>query len=143
MPYSRHRTRSRQPGTNGAAARSGPTAPGASGTASALILLTGVYTAVSPWWVDFTRSDPYLTVSDLLAGVAVTLLACGMPLAAGYARRLSWAAAPIGLWLLLSPAVVAASHGVSSGILWSNGCAGGVTYLLALIAIRSAPGAAR
>ncbi|WP_373033304.1 SPW repeat domain-containing protein [Streptomyces sp. NRRL B-2790] len=48
---------------------------------------------------------------------------------------------PLGLWLILSPAVVTASHGVSPGIVWSNACAGGAVCLLGLIAASPAPDA--
>ncbi|MEU2054396.1 SPW repeat protein [Streptomyces bungoensis] len=46
-----------------------------------LILLTGVYTAVSPWVIYFARINPYLTANNLIVGLAVTVLAFGIPLA--------------------------------------------------------------
>ncbi|MFI1369693.1 SPW repeat protein [Streptomyces griseochromogenes] len=71
----------------------------------------------------------------------VALLALKTPLAPHRMHRLAWTMVPLGLWLILSPAVVTASHGVSPRILWSNTCTGVTVCLLGLIAANRAPDA--
>ncbi|MEU2716306.1 SPW repeat protein [Streptomyces sp. NPDC007205] len=54
-----------------------------------LILLAGVYTAVSPWAIPFARTNPYLTANMLIRGLAATVLAFGIPLAPERMHRLA------------------------------------------------------
>ncbi|MGJ5752329.1 SPW repeat-containing protein [Streptomyces puniciscabiei] len=104
-----------------------------------LMLLAGIYTAVSPWVIHFYRTNPYLTANNLIMGLGVALLALGTPLAPQRMHRFAWTLVPLGFWLILSPAVVTASHGVSAGIVWSNTCTGGAVCLLGVIAANRAP----
>ncbi|MFD1658162.1 SPW repeat protein [Streptomyces caeni] len=99
-----------------------------------LILLTGVYTAISPWAVQFS-SQTNITVSNLIAGVTTALIGLGLALAPERMFRLAWAIVPLGFWLVVSPWVVTPTHGARPGIVWSNCLAGGVTALLGLIAM--------
>ncbi|MGW5658581.1 SPW repeat protein [Streptomyces sp. NPDC003758] len=99
-----------------------------------LILLTGIFAAVSPWVVHFFRTNPYLTPVNLIVGLTTAAIGIGLPLAPERRHRLSWTLAPIGIWLIVSPSFVTAAHAVSPGIVWSNTVAGGMTCLLGLIA---------
>ncbi|WP_177235635.1 SPW repeat protein [Streptomyces sp. MUSC 14] len=99
-----------------------------------LMLLAGIYTAVSPWVIHFYRTNPYLTENNLIMGLGVALVALGTSLAPQRMHRFAWTLVPLGFWLILSPAVVTASHGVSAGIVWSNTCTGGAVCLLGVIA---------
>ncbi|KUN03548.1 hypothetical protein AQI95_23995 [Streptomyces yokosukanensis] len=102
------------------------------------MLLVGIYTAISPWVIHFARTNPYLTANNLIMGLGVALLAIETPLAPQRMHRFAWTLVPLSLWLILSPAVVTASHGVSPGILWSNTGAGGAVCLLGVIAAKLA-----
>ena len=44
-----------------------------------LMLLAGIYTAVSPWVIHFYRTNPYLTANNLIMGLGVALSALGPP----------------------------------------------------------------
>jgi hypothetical protein len=60
-----------------------------------LVLLAGLYAAISPWVTRF-GGDGSLVVDNLIIGLAVALLACGLTIAPGRMFRLSWAWSPSG-----------------------------------------------
>ncbi|MEU0216767.1 SPW repeat protein [Streptomyces sp. NPDC006265] len=99
-----------------------------------LILLAGVYAAISPWVVHFTN-EPNITVNNLIVGITVSVIALGMTTAPGRMLTLTWVVAPLGAWLVLSPWVVTADHGARAGIVWNNCFVGGVTAVLGLAAM--------
>lgn len=136
MSYARHSSETRS-SPQSAETRARLERTGASAQAAAvdgLILLTGVYTAISPWVVHFSGTNPHLTVNNLVVGLAIAAIGFGRTLAPQRTRRLSWTMAPLGLWLIASPSFVTAANDVSARIVWSNGWAGGITCLLGLIA---------
>ncbi|MDF3301725.1 SPW repeat protein [Streptomyces tropicalis] len=142
-------TRPFQSSNPGRSNRPRPAAPrGAGATSRPLlsateggVLLVGVYTAVSPWVTHFAGRNPYLTVNDLIVGLGVAALAVACRLAPPSALRLAWVTVPLGLWIILSPAVVTAAHDVTTAIVWSNGSAGCATCLAGLLATSAATGA--
>ncbi len=99
-----------------------------------LILLAGVYAAVSPWVVHFTN-EPNITINNLIVGITVGLLALGLATAPGRMLNLAWVVAPLGVWLVISPWVVTATHGARAGIVWNNCWLGAVIALLGLAAM--------
>ncbi|ELS50864.1 SPW repeat protein [Streptomyces viridochromogenes] len=107
-----------------------------------LILLAGVYAAISPWVVHFT-DEPNITINNLIIGITVGLIALGMTTAPGRMLNLTWVIAPIGVWLVLSPWVVTADHSARAGIVWNNCFLGGVTAVLGLAAMGLTVGMAR
>jgi len=92
--------------------------------------LTGLYLAISPWVVGFTRF-PTLTVTDLVVGVALAVLALGFGSVYGRTRGIAWAAPLIGAWTIIDPWVVS-GHVATAATIWSNVVAGGIAVLLAL-----------
>ncbi|MGW1162534.1 SPW repeat protein [Streptomyces sp. NPDC002513] len=99
-----------------------------------LILLAGVYAAISPWVVHFSTAEPNLTVNNLIVGLTIGLIGVGLAMIPERMLRLAWLAVPLGIWLLISPWVVTAAHGARAGILWNNCVVGAVTLLLGLAA---------
>ncbi|MER6125217.1 SPW repeat protein [Streptomyces sp. NPDC001795] len=99
-----------------------------------LILLAGVYAAISPWVVHFA-SQPNIAVNNLIIGISVGLIGLGLTLAPDRMFRLAWTLTPLGVWLVISPWVVTPTHGARAGIIWSNCWIGGVTAVLGLIAM--------
>ncbi|NUR02776.1 MAG: SPW repeat protein [Streptomyces sp.] len=96
-----------------------------------LILLAGVYAAISPWVVHFS-SQPNLAVNNLIVGITVGLIGLGLTTAPESMIRLAWVVAPLGVWLLISPWVVTATHSAGAGIIWNNVWVGAVTAVLGL-----------
>ncbi|GAA3045471.1 SPW repeat protein [Streptomyces glomeratus] len=100
-----------------------------------LILLAGVYAAISPWVVHFSGAEPNLTVNNLIVGLTVALIGVGLAMVPERMLRMAWLVAPLGVWLLISPWVVTASHGARAGVLWNNCVVGAVTLLLGMAAM--------
>lgn len=100
-----------------------------------LIVLAGVYAAISPWVVHFSATAPNLTVNNLIVGVTTALIGLGLTVAPERMLRLAWVVAPLGVWLLISPWVVTTTHSAGAGIIWNNCVLGAVTLLLGLAAM--------
>ncbi|MGV9246197.1 SPW repeat protein [Streptomyces sp. NPDC003710] len=100
-----------------------------------LILLAGVYAAISPWVVHFAGAEPNLTVNNLIVGLTVGLIGVGLAMVPERMLRMAWLVAPLGVWLLISPWVVTAAHGARAGVLWNNCVVGAVTLLLGMAAM--------
>ncbi|WP_055489179.1 SPW repeat protein [Streptomyces sp. TP-A0356] len=100
-----------------------------------LLVLAGVYAAISPWVLHFSAAEPNITVNNLIVGITVGLIGLGLTTAPEAMFRLAWVVAPLGVWLLISPWVVTATHGARAGIIWNNCVVGAVTMLLGLAAM--------
>jgi hypothetical protein len=106
-----------------------------------LMVLAGLYCAISPWVVHFSGARPDLMVNNLILGLAVALIGLGMSRAPGRMRGMSLAAAGIGVWLIISPWVV--TRFPDAGMIWSNVVIGAVICLSALaVALTARRGAA-
>ncbi|MGH3856775.1 MAG: SPW repeat protein [Pseudonocardiaceae bacterium] len=95
-----------------------------------LTFLTGLYLAISPWVVGFTRF-PSLTVNDLIVGVALAVLALGFASGSGRGRAVAWVAPVIGVWTIIAPAIVS-GHVATTATIWSNVVTGVIAVLLGL-----------
>jgi hypothetical protein len=97
-----------------------------------LALLTGLYAAASPWIVGFSATRG-LAVCDLIAGIAVAVLAYEFATALDRTHGLTWTMPVLGLWLVFSPWIL---QGLppSAGMIWSNVVAGAVLTFLGLTA---------
>ncbi|MFK4149899.1 SPW repeat protein [Streptomyces sp. NPDC004065] len=99
-----------------------------------LILLAGLYIAISPWVVHFSI-QPAITVNNLIIGLSVALIGLGLALAPDRMFRLAWTLVPLGIWLFISPWVVTALHTARPGIIWNNCWTGAATALMGLAAM--------
>ncbi|GAB2739914.1 SPW repeat protein [Kitasatospora kifunensis] len=107
-----------------------------------LVVLAGLYLAISGWVVHFNTTSAELTACNLIVGIAIALLGVGLTLAPARMRTLTWAAVVAGIWLIVSPWVATAGHHASAGMIWNNVITGVISCLLALIAARMIQGAA-
>jgi hypothetical protein len=107
-----------------------------------LILLTGLYTAISPWVVHF-HAQPDITVNNLIVGITMAVIGLGLTLADKKLLQLSWTVAAMGVWMIISPWVVTAGHSASAGIIWNNCWIGGVAFVLGPAAMAMARSAGR
>jgi hypothetical protein len=98
-----------------------------------LALLTAVYAAISPWIVGFNPTTR-MTVNDLIAGLAAAVLAMGFGSALDRTHGLTWTLPVVGVWLIVSPWVIAPSVAPSDGIIASNVVSGGLLTLFGLMA---------
>lgn len=93
-----------------------------------LTLLFGLYVAMSPWIVGFNESSR-LGVIDLIAGVAVALLAFGSSSALDRTHGVMWTLPIIGAWLIAAPWVHTGAAPDAS-MMWSNVASGIVILVL-------------
>jgi hypothetical protein len=105
------------------AAAETPVAQGVNG----VIALTGLYLAASPWIVGFSGLTN-LAINDLIAGVALALLAVGFASAYGRTHAMTWVAPVIGIWTIIAPWVVAGDMSTTSTI-WSNVVTGAIALV--------------
>jgi hypothetical protein len=97
-----------------------------------LVVLLGLYTAVSPWAVHFNATSPDVTVNNLVIGLTMAAFGFGLALQPERLYRLGWIAVPVGIWMIISPWVVTAGHSAPRAIIWNNICIGAVAVLLGL-----------
>ncbi|MEZ0069915.1 hypothetical protein ABIA32_005963 [Streptacidiphilus sp. MAP12-20] len=101
-----------------------------------LLVLTGLYAAISPWVVHFRIASFELTLNNLILGFGIAAIGLGLSLGDERAARLSWTCVPIGVWMIISPWVVTIGHTASRGMIWNNVIIGALTCLLGLAATR-------
>src|SRR5271157_804444 len=65
-----------------------------------LALLTGLYVAASPWIVGFSATRQ-LARCDLIAGIAVAVMAYGFATALDRTHGMTWTLPVLGVWLNL------------------------------------------
>jgi hypothetical protein len=99
-----------------------------------LVLLTGLYLAVSPWVVGFAGNTPRLAVNNLVMGVAVAVIGLGLAQAPLVMYRLSWAMVGIGAWTIIAPFATRSAYD-NTGAVVNNIVTGAITALLGLAAV--------
>jgi hypothetical protein len=93
-----------------------------------LIMLAGLYVALSPWIVGF--SGP-LQVNNLVVGLAIAALGFGFGAAYGSMHRLAWVCPVLGVWTIVSLWLVSGVV-LTLGTLLSNVIAGAIVLLCGL-----------
>jgi hypothetical protein len=100
-----------------------------------LLLLVGLYLAISPWVVTPFPAGPgggsRLAIINLIVGLAIAVVGFALVGAPARFHRLSWAVVVIGVWQLITPWVVGPSTGA---VLWNNELTGGIITALGLAA---------
>jgi hypothetical protein len=97
-----------------------------------LVVLLGLYTAVSPYAVNFRATNPNVTANNLVIGLTMAAFGFGLALQPARLYRLGWIAVPVGVWMIISPWVVTVGHSAPRDIIWNNICIGAVAVLLGL-----------
>jgi hypothetical protein len=95
-----------------------------------LILLTGLYLAISPWIIGFSGA-PSITVNNLITGIAVAVLALGFGSVYERTYGMGWVAAAIGVWTIVAPWAVTGSVDTTRTVT-SNVIAGAVVVILGI-----------
>jgi hypothetical protein len=97
-----------------------------------LALLTGLYVAASQWIVGFSATRQ-LALCDLIAGIAIAVLAYEFATALDRTHGLTWTLPVLGGWLIVSPWILQGLT-LTAGMIWSNVVAGAVVTVLGLTA---------
>jgi hypothetical protein len=98
-----------------------------------LVLLSGIYLALSPWIVGFTDRQG-LTINNLVVGLLVAALALGFHAAFGRTHGLAWVLPVLGVWTIVAPWVIRGDQ-ATTGSIWSNVLVGILITALGLIAL--------
>lgn len=98
--------------------------------AEGLLLVTGLYLAISPWVIGFSGNP--LAVSNLVTGIALAILALGFGSVFERTFGMGWAAAAIGAWAIIAPWVMQ-NASTTTGTLASNIATGAVAVVLGLM----------
>jgi hypothetical protein len=94
-----------------------------------LMLLVGLYLAISPWAVNGLSSYSRLTVNNLVVGLAVALVGLALALAPARIHRIGWTMAAVGIWQMITPWVIGPHN---AHVVWNNVVTGAIITLLGL-----------
>ena len=112
------------------------TARGAAAQASAvLVLLTGIWVALSPWFLTLQHGGTNATVVNLISGLAVAgagAFALASP--RGFAG-LQVSSALLGVWLIVLGPILSQKYTIADPMFWSNSWAGGLLIVLAAVGL--------
>ena len=141
----------RRPDGNGASAEAVPAVPSATGAAgaadgyplpvtwrgigaqaaAALGMLTGLWVAISPWFITLQHAGGNATAVNLISGLAVAAVgAFALAGPRGFAGLQSGSAL-LGVWLIIAGPILNHKHAIADSMYWSNSWAGGVLIALA------------
>lgn len=96
-----------------------------------MLMVTGLYTALSPWLVGFSADR--LTAVNMIVGGTVAMLAFGFACALERTHGLTWTVPVLGIWLAGS-AWALYDVSVSAQAAWSNAFAGAAITILGVVA---------
>ena len=113
-----------------------PTVRGMGAQVSAVLgLLTGVWVAVSPWFITLQQSGTNANTVNLISGLAVTGLgAFALASPRGFAG-LQVGSALLGVWLIIAAPILSQKHPIADPMFWSNSWAGGALIAFAAIGL--------
>jgi hypothetical protein len=135
----------RRPDGNGASAEAVPAVPAASDgyplpatwrgigaqAAAALGMLTGLWVAISPWFITLQYAGGNAAAVNLISGLAVAAVgAFALAGPRGFAGLQSGSAL-LGVWLIIAGPILNHKHPIADSMYWSNSWAGGVLIALA------------
>lgn len=109
------------------------TARGVAAQASAVLgVLTGIWVALSPWFLTLQHGGTNATVVNLISGLAVAGVgAVALASPRGFAG-LQFGSALLGVWLIILGPILSQKYTIADPMFWSNSWAGGVLIVLAV-----------
>jgi len=96
-----------------------------------LAVLTGVWVALSPWFLTLQQGGTNANVVNLISGLAVAgvgAFALANPRAFA---SLQVGSALFGVWLIIAGPILSSKFTIADPMFWSNSVAGGVLIVLA------------
>ncbi len=105
--------------------------------AASLGILTGLWVALSPYFLVLQHGGNNANIADLIAGLAVA----GFGAFALVSRRgfggLQFGTLVLGVWVIISSFILDAKFAIATPMFWSNTFAGAVLVLLAAAGLAS------
>jgi SPW repeat len=102
---------------------------------AALALLTGVWVALSPWFITLQYSGTNANIVNLISGLAVAGVGAFALVSPRGFPGLQVASALLGVWLIIAGPILNSKHPIADPMYWSNSWAGGVLIALAAVAL--------
>ena len=99
--------------------------------AAALGMLTGLWVAISPWFITLQYAGGNAAAVNLISGLAVAgvgVFALASP--RGF-PGLQFANVLLGVWLIIAGPVLSQKHAIADSMYWSNSVAGAVLIAVA------------
>jgi hypothetical protein len=105
---------------------------------ASLGMLTGLWVAISPWFLVLQHGGNNAAMTNLIVGLAVVAL--GLFALSGSRGFLGLQAGSLlaGVWLIISPFVLDAKYAIATPMYWSNVFAGALVVLIGLAALAEA-----
>jgi hypothetical protein len=113
-----------------------PTIRGMGAQAFAVLgLLTGLWVAVSPYFITLQSSGTNASTVNLISGLAVAGVgAFALASPRGF-TGLQVGSALLGVWLIIAGPILSQKHPIADPMYWSNSWAGGALIALAALAL--------
>jgi hypothetical protein len=103
--------------------------------AAVLGLLTGVWVALSPWFLTLQNTGTNANTVNLISGLAVAGLgAFALVSPRGFAG-LQVGTLLLGAWLIIAGPILSQKFSIADSMFWSNSVAGGVLIALAAVGL--------
>jgi SPW repeat len=98
-------------------------------------LVTGLWVAISPWFLVLQHGGNNAAASNLIVGLAVAAL--GLYALSGSRGFLGLQVGSVlaGVWLIISPFILDAKYPIATPMYWSNVFAGALVVLIGLAAL--------
>jgi SPW repeat len=108
------------------------TVQGVGAQASAVLaMLTGLWVALSPWFITLQHGGTNATTVNLISGLAIAGVgAFALASPRGFAG-LQLGSALLGVWLIIAGPILSQKYSIADPMYWSNSWAGGVLIALA------------
>jgi hypothetical protein len=103
--------------------------------AAVLGLLTGLWVALSPWFLTLQNSGTNANTVNLISGLAVAGLGAFTLVSPRGFAGLQAGNALLGVWLIIAGPILAQKFSIADPMFWSNSFAGGLLIALAAIAL--------
>ena len=98
-------------------------------------LLTGVWVALSPWFLTLQQGGTNANTVNLISGLAVAGVgAFALANPRGFAS-LQLGSALLGVWLIIAGPILSQKYTIADPMFWSNSLAGGVLIALAAVGL--------
>jgi hypothetical protein len=104
--------------------------------ASAVLgLLTGVWVALSPWFLTLQNTGTNANTVNLISGLAVAGVGAFALLSPRGFAGLQVGSALLGVWLIVAGPILSQKFSIADPMFWSNSVAGGVLIAVAALGL--------
>jgi hypothetical protein len=103
--------------------------------AAVLAVLTGVWVALSPWFVTLQQSGTNANIVNLISGLAVAGVGAFALASPRAFASLQIGSALLGVWLIVAGPILSQKFPVADPMYWSNSWAGAILITLAVVGL--------